>query len=200
MNHRLVYVIGPSGAGKDSVLGKLREAWPAHDPAHWATRTITRPADAGGEQHEAVNAHTFHQLCQTQAFAMHWTANGLSYGVRHEELKQLSAGQWVFVNGSRAYLTDFLQQWPQATVVQISASIEVLAKRLAARGRETQEAIALRLSRAVPLQLAPDAVSIVNDGDLNDAANALRESLLMRDGRQRGSSGPMRRQNQPQPQ
>ena len=182
MNHRLVYVVGPSGAGKDSVLGQLREVWPARAPAHWARRTITRPADAGNEQHEAVDAPTFHQLRQAEAFAMYWTANDLSYGVRREELEQLSAGRWVFVNGSRAYLADFLQKWPQATVVHISASVNVLAQRLAARGRETQEAIALRLSRAVPLQLPPDALHILNDGDLNDAVSALRQSLLTRDG------------------
>lgn len=178
MSSRLVYVIGPSGAGKDSVLGRLREGWPAHIPVHWSTRTITRPADASGEQHEAVDESTFEHLCQSHAFAMHWKANGLSYGIRREETEPLNANRWVFVNGSRGHLPALLQKWPQATVVHISASMDVLAQRLAARGRETQEAIALRLSRAVPLELPPAALRIMNDGDLNDAASRLYHSLL----------------------
>ena len=55
MNARLIYVMGPSGAGKDSVLGWLREHLPAEMPVHWARRTITRPASAGGEAHEAID-------------------------------------------------------------------------------------------------------------------------------------------------
>ena len=180
MSHRLVYVIGPSGAGKDSVLGKLREEWPAHIPVHWSTRTITRPANAGGEQHEAVDPIAFQQLTQSHAFATQWQANGLSYGIRREELAPLHSGHWVFVNGSRAHLADFLRAWPEATVVHISASPNVLARRLAARGRETEEAIAQRLARAVPMQLPPDAIPITNDGDLGEAVSTLRKCLLAR--------------------
>lgn len=187
MSHRLVYVIGPSGAGKDSVLGKLREEWPAHIPVHWSTRTITRPADAGGEQHEAVDASSFQQLRQSDAFAMHWHANGLSYGIRREEVEPLHTGRWVFVNGSRGHLPHLLEQWPEATVVHISASADVLAKRLASRGRETQEAIAQRLSRAVPLELPPRAIRIMNDRDLSEAADALRQSLMALGGGQSGT-------------
>ena len=181
MSHRLVYVIGPSGAGKDSVLQGLRQVWPQAATAHWACRTISRPAQAGGEQHESVDASTFEQLCRDHAFAMHWSANGLSYGVRHRELAPVHQGSWVFVNGSRAWLLRLLQQWPQATVVHIGASPEVLAGRLAARGRETAEAVAARLARQVPLQLPPAAISINNNGHLFDAVQALQQALEQRD-------------------
>ena len=177
MSHRLVYVIGPSGAGKDSVLQGLRHSWPQAAAAHWARRTITRPLQAGGEQHEAVDATAMLRLRQSQALAMHWTANGLSYGVRHSELRPLQAGLWVFVNGSRAYLPQFLQQWPHATVVHIGASHEVLARRLAARGRETADAVAARLARQVPLVLPANAICIDNGGQLDDAVAALQQTL-----------------------
>jgi len=92
MNQRLVYIIGPSGAGKDSVLHGLRMSWPDTLSAHWARRTITRPVQEGGECHEAVDDHTFERLCQAEAFAMHWSANGLRYGVRQAELEAVQAG------------------------------------------------------------------------------------------------------------
>ena len=181
MSHRLVYVIGPSGAGKDSVLQGLRQVWPVAEAAHWSRRTITRSLQAGGEQHEAVDVPAFEQLCQQHAFAMHWQANGLCYGVRHEELRPLQRGRWVFVNGSRAWLPQLLSDWPQATVVHIGADREVLARRLAARGRESVEAVADRLARQVPAVLPPGAIRIDNNGHLLDAVTKLQHALEHRD-------------------
>ncbi len=180
MNHRLVYVIGPSGAGKDSVLQALRQSWSEGVRAHWAMRTITRDRDAGGEQHEAVDADTFARLVQAGAFAMHWTANGFSYGIRHSELRPLQQGNWVFVNGSRAWLPELLLRWPTATVVHIGASPDVLNARLTARGRESAEAARARLARQVALDLPPDSICIENNGALADAVSALQRALHAR--------------------
>lgn len=180
MSQRLVYVIGPSGAGKDSVLQGLRDTWPDAASAHWVRRTITRSPEAGGERHEAVDHDTFSALREDGAFAMHWLANGLAYGVRVSELQALAEGRWVFVNGSRAWLPCLQQQWPHATVVHIGAAPAVLARRLAARGRESAEAVADRLARQVPLALPPGAIRIQNDHHLDDAVAALRLALQAR--------------------
>jgi ribose 1,5-bisphosphokinase len=181
MSHRLVVVIGPSGAGKDSVLEGLRANWPFTQPARFARRTITRPVKPDDEQHEAVNAARFEQLLEAQAFAMHWQANGLSYGIRRSELEPLDSGRWLFVNGSRAYLPQALQAWPQATVVHISASRDILAQRLAQRGRETGDAVAKRLSREVAFNLPARVISIDNNGSLASALGALQQALEMRE-------------------
>lgn len=181
MSRRLVYVIGPSGAGKDSVLAGLRAGWSGAPMSHWARRTITRPADAGGEQHEAVDPAGFELLRQSGAFAMRWRANGLDYGVRHAELHALDEGRWVFVNGSRGWLPELLQRWPEATVVHIGASPQVLARRLEARGREGAQDVAARLARQVPLQLPPGSIDIRNDADLTEAVEALALALISRD-------------------
>ena len=45
---RLVYVAGPSGAGKDSVIEFARQHLPPGAKVRFAQRTITRPADTGG--------------------------------------------------------------------------------------------------------------------------------------------------------
>jgi ribose 1,5-bisphosphokinase len=181
MSHRLVFVIGPSGAGKDSVLRGLRANWSFAAPAHFACRTITRPVSPDDEQHEAVDAHSFRQMLQAQIFCMHWQANGLSYGIRQTELAPLGTGQWVFVNGSRGYLPQVLQTWPNATVVHISASHHVLAQRLTQRGRETMDAVARRLAREVSLALPPHVVSIDNNASLDESVNKLRQALEIRE-------------------
>ncbi|HEY9096012.1 MAG TPA: phosphonate metabolism protein/1,5-bisphosphokinase (PRPP-forming) PhnN [Hydrogenophaga sp.] len=181
MSQRLIYVIGPSGAGKDSVLQALRQTWPGAAHAHWARRTITRPVQPGGEPHEAVDTAHFEQLRLHQAFALHWQANALHYGIRTTELlTPLAQGHCVFVNGSRGHLPTLLGQWPLATVVHIDAPPEVLAQRLATRGRETPEAIAARLRREVPLALPADHIAISNDGPLHAAAAALAKRLKQR--------------------
>ena len=181
MSHRLVIVIGPSGAGKDSVLEGLRANWPLTQPARFARRTITRPVKPDDEQHEAVDDARFEQLLVAQAFVMHWQANGLSYGIRRSELEPLDAGHWLFVNGSRAYLPQALQAWPQATVVHIGASRDVLAQRLARRGRETEDAVAMRLSREVALHLPAHVVLIDNNSSLDSALGELLHALKMRE-------------------
>lgn len=175
---RLVYVIGPSGAGKDSVLGGLRAAWPASVAAHWARRTISRPVAAHGEAHEPIDADGFERLRADGAFALHWAANGLCYGVRWRELEALNWGQWVFVNGSRGHLPQLLCDWPTATVVHIGAAPAVLQQRLLARGRETLAAVAERLQRTLPLQLPAGSICIQNDGVLSAAVDELRARLL----------------------
>ncbi|ACM34361.1 phosphonate metabolism protein/1,5-bisphosphokinase (PRPP-forming) PhnN [[Acidovorax] ebreus] len=180
MTGQLVYVIGPSGAGKDSVLAALRARWPQDIPVHWARRTISRPSAAQGEQHEAVDAQAFRQLSATQAFALQWSANGLHYGVRHAELAPLRQGHWVFVNGSRKHLPTLLREWPAAQVVHIGASADILRRRLIARGRETAEAVEARLAREVQLQLPQGSIRIRNDGALEDAAAQLLAELRAR--------------------
>lgn len=177
MSRRLIYVIGPSGAGKDSVLHALRHNWPGAASAHWAQRTITRPVQAGGEQHEAMDEAAFDALRALGAFGLHWEANTLRYGVRTTELAPLAEGRKVFVNGSRGHLPTLLARWPEATVVHISASLQVLAQRLAARGRETPEAIAARLQREISLALPANHIAIQNEGSLQAAASALGNRL-----------------------
>jgi ribose 1,5-bisphosphokinase len=180
MSQRLIYIIGPSGAGKDSVLHTLRQTWPGAANAHWARRTITRPAQAGGEQHEAVDTTEFEHLRAQAAFGLHWQANTLHYGVRSTELAPMDHGRCVFVNGSRGHLPHLLARWPEATVVHISASPEVLAQRLTARARETAQAIAARLRREVCMALPANHIAIQNDGPLHEAANALAQQLNQR--------------------
>jgi len=177
MNTRLVYLMGPSGAGKDSVLAWVRERLDAALPVHWARRTVTRHAAAGGEAHEAVDEERFHLLRERGALAMHWRANGLAYGVRHEELAALRGGGWVFVNGSREHFAQALRDFPGLRGVHITAHPEVLRQRLLARGRESAEAVAARLARAAAFEPTEGVFQLFNDGELAHAGAALLDHL-----------------------
>ncbi len=173
MNQRLIYVMGPSGAGKDSVLGWLREHLPPDLPVHWAQRTITRPALAGGEAHEEIDTASFVSLRDQGQFAMAWQANGLHYGVRHAELLALQKGQWVLVNGSRGHLLQAQQSHPGLQVVHITADPATLMQRLTARQRETPEQILQRVERAKAFAVPHEAIQIFNNGALEQAGQDL---------------------------
>lgn len=177
MSADLIYLMGPSGAGKDSLLGWLHTHLPPHMPLHWARRTITRAARAGGEQHEAVDEAHFAWLQEQRLFALDWRANGLAYGIRSDELAPLHEGRRVLVNGSRAYLDEALRRFPRMTVVHVTAAAHTLRARLIARGRETPEQIAQRVHRATAFAPPPGSWQIHNDHSLEDAGRQLLAAL-----------------------
>ena len=177
MNTRLIYVMGPSGAGKDSVLDWLRAHLPAHMPVHWAQRTITRPASAGGEAHEAIDTPHFLDLQSQGQLALAWQANGLHYGVRHTELAPLQQGHWVLVNGSRGHLPQALQSHPGLQVVHITADPATLVQRLTQRQRETPEQIQQRVARASAFVVPQGAIEILNNRSLDAAGQQLLLAL-----------------------
>jgi len=182
MNRRLIYVVGPSGAGKDSLLLWLRAHIPSSAPVHWAKRTINRPSAEGfnAEDHESVESATFEQLVSEGAFAMQWDANTHRYGIRASELTRLSDPAFcVLVNGSRAHLPMAAHLYPGLTVLHITADAAVLRDRLKQRGRESAQAIEARLSRNVDLAVptACTLIEISNDTHLDHAGQQLLERL-----------------------
>lgn len=164
----LIYVIGPSGAGKDSVLKAARAQAPAG--VWFAHRYITRPADDPSENHVALSAAEFTARRAAGAFALDWVANGNSYGIGREIDGWLAAGAHVVVNGSRAALPQAAARYPALLPLLITADPQILEARLRARGRESAESVAARLARLA--ECAPEhpaLVTIVNDGALETA-------------------------------
>lgn len=178
MNHRLVYVVGPSGAGKDSLLQWLLQHPPAHTRLHLARRTVTRPAAAGAEGDEAVSGPEFAALLEAGAFALHWSANGLHYGIRQQQMQALAAGAWVLVSGSRAHLPLAQQRYPGLSAVHVHASAAVLRQRLRARQRESGTEVEARLQRALAFDAPADAFCLTNDEDLDSAGQRLKAHLF----------------------
>jgi phosphonate metabolism protein PhnN/1,5-bisphosphokinase (PRPP-forming) len=172
-SERLIVVVGPSGAGKDSAL----RAWASlrsHEGAatvHQAQRVITRPSGPDAEQHEAVSQQDYSVLLANGAFATAWQAHGLEYGVRHRALAPLAEGAWVVLNGSRAHLHTLRAQAPCLRLVEITAPPAVRAQRLAGRRREDATEVAERLRRDTP---APHAeLTLVNESSIEEVALGL---------------------------
>jgi ribose 1,5-bisphosphokinase len=175
MTGRLIAVVGPSGAGKDSVMAGLVAARPA---LGLVRRVITRAPERGGEDFLSVTAAAFAQACTRDAFALHWDAHGLSYGIPVRVQDHLAAGQDMLVNLSRGVLEQAQVLFPRLTVLQLTATPATLAQRLAARGRETTADVAARLARVTdPLPDRLDVITISNDGPLADTVAAALAAL-----------------------
>ncbi|MCB6179780.1 phosphonate metabolism protein/1,5-bisphosphokinase (PRPP-forming) PhnN [Rhodobacter sp. Har01] len=154
-------VVGPSGAGKDTLIAGALAARP---DLRLVRRVITRPSEAGGEDFEGISEHEFAMRLARGDFALHWQAHGLRYGIPLDQV--ISPGDVVF-NGSRAALPLAAQVFPALRVILITAPDAVLADRLAARGRERPQDVRDRLARAsFALPKGISATTIVNDSSL----------------------------------
>lgn len=156
----LILVVGPSGAGKDTLLDGARDALPN---ARFVRRVITRPADAGGEDHESVTEQEFRR----RPWALQWHAHGLHYGIPADIAEDLDQGRTVIANISRSVIQEAASKFT-IHVIEITASPEILSARLAARGRESPADIATRLTRNIPLPSGIPLTRVINDASMRE--------------------------------
>lgn len=163
----LVLVVGPSGAGKDTLIAAARAAL-ADDPRFsFPRRAVTRAAMVELEDHDSIDANEFGRQKLRGAYALDWEAHGLCYGVPAAIDATLTAGRIVVVNTSRKVIERAMEKYPECHVLLVTATPEVRAARLAGRGRETAGEIAARLGReGAPLPDGVPARLIDNSGSL----------------------------------
>lgn len=169
---RLVYLMGASGVGKDSLLGAVRKRQPDWLVAH---RYITRPS-GHGENCVNLTPEEFARRRQIGLFCLDWQAHGLDYAIGIEAQAWLDSGQTVVVNGSRRALERARQRFGAHLLpVLITADMSVLRERLIQRGRETLQEIEARLARHRDMQDGLDGVArIDNSGELHHGVAALQ--------------------------
>ncbi|GLR99328.1 MULTISPECIES: phosphonate metabolism protein/1,5-bisphosphokinase (PRPP-forming) PhnN [Bradyrhizobium] len=160
---RLVLVVGPSGAGKDTLL-RLAQAACADDPdIIFPRRVVTRESSAD-EDNIAVSQEEFRRVREHGDFAVHWEAHGHFYALPLEINDDIRAGRAVVANVSRTVIAALRRAYVNVVVVAITAPPDVLAQRLAARARHSDGNIAERLSRSVDDASVRADVTILNAG------------------------------------
>lgn len=176
---RLIYIMGPSGCGKDALMSAARTLLPAEAPVAFAHRYITRPADAGGENHVALTRAEFALRLARGLLALHWDSHGFSYGIGREIDLWLGQGLTVVMNGSREALPRAVKAYPDMLPVLVTVPEDVLRERLGARGRERAEDLEKRLARGrLVVADIPGLVSFDNAGPLPERGQALVDIIL----------------------
>jgi len=174
----LVYVMGPSGAGKDTLLAYAR----AHvDPNRilFAHRYITRSMTATGENHIALSREEFVARREAGLFGLSWESHGNAYGVGIEIDLWRKHNFVVVVSGARAAWAAAQDRYANIIGILIDAPADLRAARLAARGREGEAAIRARMAREIPMPLDANIHRLDNSGSAEAAGDALAHLLRM---------------------
>ncbi|MDD1528001.1 phosphonate metabolism protein/1,5-bisphosphokinase (PRPP-forming) PhnN [Bradyrhizobium sp. WBOS7] len=179
---RLVLVVGPSGAGKDTLL-RLAQAACANDlSVVFPRRAVTRESSAD-EDNVALTSDEFRRAREHGEFAVHWDAHGHSYALPRDIDDHISAGRTVVANVSRTVIGGLRQTYVNVVVVAITAPPEVLAQRLAARARQSDGDLAERLTRSIDDTTAQADITILNAGSAEDHSRELVR-VIRSEGRQ----------------
>ena len=166
---RLILVVGPSGAGKDTLIGLAQAACGDDGTIVFPRRVVTREA-SDSEDNEHVSLDAFQQARSKDEFAVHWEAHGHCYALPRAIDDELGGGRTVVANVSRTVVDAVRRAYAEVTVVSITAPPDILAERLAARARSSDGQLADRLRRAVDDATAMPDVTIINVGRVEDRA------------------------------
>ena len=169
----LVLLVGPSGSGKDSILDWAREELKDDPRILFVRRCITRQAGDPNEDHIFMTEADFEAAEEDGAFMLSWHAHGLHYGLPIGLLDHMRRGGVAIANGSRKTIPQLRERFANLVVVALTVRPDILAERLAKRGRETAEEIEQRLGRTKALEaedLMDDRiVTLDNSGELSTA-------------------------------
>jgi ribose 1,5-bisphosphokinase len=171
---RLVLVVGPSGAGKDTLIGLARAACADDGKVVFPRRVVTREASSF-EDNEQLGLEAFWRAQAQGEFAVHWQAHGHCYALRRAIDDEVRAGRAVVANVSRTVVEAMRRLYADVVVVQVTAPSEVLSQRLAGRARGSDGRVADRLDRAVDA-CAVD-FTIVNVGNAETHAGELLQAI-----------------------
>ena len=173
---RLVLVVGPSGAGKDTLIGLARAACAGDGNIVFPRRVVTREPSAF-EDNEQVSLEAFRQAQAQGEFAIHWQAHGHCYALRRAIDDQLRAGRSVVANVSRTVVQAMRRAYADVVVVMVTAPSDILSQRLAGRARGSDGQIADRLRRVVDDAAAAPDLTIMNVGSAEDHALELVRAI-----------------------
>ncbi|WP_375459516.1 phosphonate metabolism protein/1,5-bisphosphokinase (PRPP-forming) PhnN [uncultured Enterovirga sp.] len=176
---RLVLVVGPSGAGKDTLIRAARDRFASDPRFHFPRRMVTRPASAAEDNHSCDPA-TFHRMAEAGGFAASWTAHGQSYGIPASIGLALADGRTVVCNVSRTVVDVLRARYPDVLVIEVTAPPSVLAERLAARSRPEDGDLSRRVRRSGEVRDVRPDLTVTNVGPLDEAAAAFCEALASR--------------------
>ncbi len=174
-NHRLFYFVGPSGAGKDTLINRLRQTPHFSSEIYFVKRLVDRPAHESTLLDEYLSSSDFAKALDHQELAMHWVANQHQYGIRVSELDHALRYPMSVINGSRAYAFELKSKYPYAEIIHITASESSIKGRLQIRQRENNVEIEKRIKRTHELSGYRDqySVEILNDDSIDTAFEQL---------------------------
>jgi len=162
MTGGFVLVVGPSGAGKDTLLGLARTELADHPQFVFPRRLVTRCSSIW-EEHDTIDDAEFDRGLAEGRFALAWRAHGHGYAIPERCMAEAASGRIIICNVSRTVIEPARKRLPNVSVVEITAPREVLAARLSGRGRSDDADLGARLERSQAVPPFDADLTIVND-------------------------------------
>ena len=147
---RLVLVVGPSGAGKDTLINGAKLECAGDSAVVFPRRIITRPPSAF-EDHDTMERAAFDQAIAARAFALWWDAHGNRYGIPASIEGDIRGGRTVVCNVSRTIVDVARGRYALVAVVLVTAPQQILEARLASRARGGDGSLARRTLRSAEM-------------------------------------------------
>jgi len=173
---RLVLVVGPSGAGKDTLIGIAKRQCADDARVTFPRRVVTRPSSQF-EDNLAMTPAEFGAALGQGAFALHWQAHDHAYGIPRQIDDDIRSGKTVVLNVSRTIISEARRRYRNVTVVLITAPADVLAQRVAARQRASDTSVAERVQRASLKDITMPDIVISNVGSADGHGRELAEVI-----------------------
>ena len=176
----LVVVAGPSGVGKGSVHGRLRQSLPDVTLSVSATTRSPRPGELDGADYHFVDRGTFEAMA-ADGRLLEWAEYaGNLYGTPRAPVEEaIAEGRVVLLEIEVQGALQVKERVPDALLVfLVPPSVEELERRLAGRGTEDAATVARRLGVAQRELAAKDAFDhvVVND-DLERCVAEVRDLI-----------------------
>jgi ribose 1,5-bisphosphokinase len=174
----LIFVVGTSGSGKDSVMRETVAYLNQNGvSAQILRRIITRTPDKN-EKSNFLPVDDF--LHRKSEFALAWNIYDNWYGIPWESIHEVYRNNsLLLINVSRGVLHEARKLFPSSLIILVTVPKEIAESRIKNRGREDNEGMNKRLTRmSKQVDMPPPSILIDNSGDLKDTVRELGEFLI----------------------
>jgi guanylate kinase len=178
----LIVLSGTAGAGKDSVIRRMRERDVSFEFVVTATSRPPRPGEENGRDYVFLSIEEFQAMIRNDELLEHAVVYNQHKGIpKKPVLNALASGRDVLLRVDVQGAATIRRQYPQAVTIFLSASSkEELTRRLLRRGADSPEQVALRLRTALEEmnRVSEFDYRVVNaDGGLDEAVDAMTAIL-----------------------
>jgi len=179
----LIVISGPSGAGKDSILQRMKER---NLPFHFVVTATTRPPrpnEVHGQDYFFVTKEEFARMIEQNELLEYAIVYGDYKGIPKQQVRQaLASGQDVILRIDVQGAETIRKLVPEALLIFVTVeSEEELVRRLKRRKTESPEELALRIATARKELQRVEAFDyvVVNEEDrLNEAVDTIAAIIV----------------------
>ncbi|MHA1993623.1 MAG: hypothetical protein ACW97Z_03715 [Candidatus Hodarchaeales archaeon] len=175
----LVFVVGTSGSGKDSVMREAVSYLNSQSiPASTLKRVITRTPDKN-EDSIFMTVDDFLNRKKNNEFALSWHIYDNWYGCGWPPIKNaINQRQILLINVSRNILFKARKVFPNCLIILVTVPVEIAESRIKRRGREDEKGLQTRMSRMKnKIEIPSPNLTLKNTGNLNKTAEELGNFL-----------------------